>query len=117
MSRYTFPLAFQVEPYGWYLYFFTEKEKLIRFVRRKEGDNIRRVVKDAGGVAHFGEKNLVYVGVFNGCAGTLSHEATHVANRILHAAGVEVTHDNDEAQAYLVGHIVRECFPHIKEKT
>lgn len=37
--------------------------------------------------------------------GLLAHEVQHVANNILFAAGVDACHENDEAQAYLVGYL------------
>lgn len=37
------------------------------------------------------------------CLDTISHEATHLANYVLSAVGVQTDQDNDEALAYLVG--------------
>jgi hypothetical protein len=53
----------------------------------------------------------IYIAVFNGEPGTLSHEAVHAANYMLDRAGVKISFENDEAQAYLVGHIVDQCTP------
>jgi hypothetical protein len=39
----------------------------------------------------------------------LAHEAVHTANYILDGAGHRITCDNDEAQAYLVGAIVKKA--------
>ena len=40
-------------------------------------------------------------------ASTITHESIHAANCILHGAGVGVTLENDEAQAYLAGWIAK----------
>lgn len=37
---------------------------------------------------------------------TLVHEIIHVAFAVLHRAGVPISYENDEAVAYLVGHIL-----------
>jgi hypothetical protein len=37
---------------------------------------------------------------------TITHECLHATNYILSSRGVEVTTENDEAQAYLLGYIV-----------
>jgi hypothetical protein len=40
---------------------------------------------------------------------TLAHECLHVANMILERANVKVDLDNDEAQAYLLGFLIKKC--------
>lgn len=40
---------------------------------------------------------------------TLTHECLHVANMILKAKGISVDLENDEAQAYLLGWLVKKC--------
>lgn len=40
---------------------------------------------------------------------TLAHECLHVTNMILERANVKVDLDNDEAQAYLLGWLMKKC--------
>jgi hypothetical protein len=43
------------------------------------------------------------------------HEALHITNWILNDRGVEVTANNDEAQCYLLGYIVKEIYDFLKK--
>lgn len=47
--------------------------------------------------------------------GDIAHEATHAACHILHSRGVEESYANDEALAYLIGHIADVCGVCIKK--
>jgi len=40
---------------------------------------------------------------------TLAHECLHITNMILHSKGVLPSFENDEAQAYLLGWIMKKC--------
>ena len=48
------------------------------------------------------------------CHMIVSHEACHLAHRIMNDAGLEHTLLNDEAEAYLQGYIVNEIYKVIK---
>lgn len=111
----TFDKKFTAQPYGWVVYFFTDTDKWARFTSRATGAAIDRqteIGEDADGLTMLGvEVQHIYIGVFNGEPGTLAHEAVHSANYMLDRAGVKMSFENDEAQAYLVGHIVDQCMP------
>jgi hypothetical protein len=75
------------------------------------------------GLERFGGKSLVIVGKrhttylvalkhWRGTAddhACLAHECLHTANNVLQDRGVHADWENDEAQAYLCGYLVREC--------
>lgn len=114
MAR-TFDKKFMAQPYGWNVYFFTDVDKWARFTSRLPGysfDKQMEAAADADGLTMLGTNvQSVYIAVFNGEPGVLAHEAVHAANYMLDRAGVKSNYENDEAQAYLVGHIVDQCMP------
>ncbi len=55
----------------------------------------------------------LFLGAFSG-VGDIAHEASHAACHILHSRGIEESYQNDEALAYLIGHIADKCARSIK---
>lgn len=115
MAARSFDKKFTAQPYGWTVYFFTDQARWSRFVSRLTGSkqSVRRAeADDADGLTLTPDgTQIVCIGVFNQEPGTLAHEATHAANYMLARASVRFDLENDEAQAYLIGHIVDECIP------
>ena len=115
MATRTFDKKFTAQPYGWSVYFFTDADKWAKFTSRKTGASLERQQEsseDADGLTMLGvDVQHIYIAVFNGEPGCLAHEAVHAANYMLDRAGVKMSYENDEAQAYLVGHIVDQCMP------
>lgn len=115
----SFIRAFRVQPYGWHLYLFDNAEKWARFVARKTKTTIAERRGDCEGAAGItycdGETRLIYVGVFDGEPGTLAHEMTHAAVRIISDAGMHIDASNDEPLAYQIGHLIDECIQKILE--
>jgi hypothetical protein len=115
MSARTFDKQFTAQPYGWKVYFFTDAAKWSRFTSRAAGvslDKQQETADEVDGLTMLGvDVQHVYIAVFNREPGTLAHEAVHAANYMLERAGVKMSYENDEAQAYLVGHIVDQCMP------
>lgn len=104
---------FRVEPYEWTVHFYTERTKWARATSRRKFGTFRELfakANDSTGICSIdASTNSAYVGVFNCGVGTLAHEMTHAAMHILGGAGVKVTPDNNEALAYLIGHMVEAC--------
>lgn len=115
MGARTFDKQFTAQPYGWKVYFFTDESKWARFTSRASGallDKQEETAAEADGLTMLGvDAQHIYLAVFNGEPGTLAHEAVHAANYMLDRAGVKMSYENDEAQAYLVGYIVDQCMP------
>jgi hypothetical protein len=114
MSARSFNKHFQLQPYEWSVYFFTDRAKWIRFAARRTGTTqaIRAQVvpPNVGGITLCRiEHQECILGVFDGEPGTLAHEAVHAATIVLHNAGVKMHASNDEPLAYVVGHIVDSC--------
>jgi hypothetical protein len=111
MQSLTFLRAFRIDPYGWHLYLFNDRAKWSKFVTRKMGGG--GFFKHAMGALGLTQRDVAnknfYVGIFDCDMGTLAHEMTHVATYVLHHAGVEISAENDEPLAYLIGHLVDEC--------
>lgn len=103
----------RVEPYDWSVYVFDDREKWLRFVLRRmigSAKSLREDVNDSRGITQINDwRAEAYVGVFDGAGHTLVHEAVHVAIEILGHVGVKVKPGDNEALAYLVEHIIREC--------
>lgn len=110
---------FRVEPYEWTVHFYTDRVKWARATSRRKFGPFRELLataNDSTGICSVdANANSAYVGVFNGMVGTLAHEMTHAAMRILGGAGVKISPDNNEALAYLIGHMVDECEPSLME--
>jgi len=64
-----------------------------------------------GRCVELGKKNLILIGWFNQCKGTLVHEIGHAAFFILETAGVKVSADDSEAYCYLLDYLCKELFP------
>lgn len=45
---------------------------------------------------------------------TVAHEVVHIVNSILKDKGIQLDYDNDEAQAYLTGWIIHQCYKYFK---
>lgn len=71
---------------------------------RKSGHDLVGIdyLKDTDGLTVEIDEALV-LGVFDGKLATLAHECVHLATRTLRIHGIPITHQNDEAIAYLVG--------------
>jgi len=72
-----------------------------------------KLEKNIGGISQVFEnvktKAPVYlIGWFNGDVATLAHECSHMAFNILAAVGIPVTHESNEAHAYLLAAIMRD---------
>lgn len=79
----------------------------------KIGIELRGDAKEFDGMCfRHNKKPFTYVIVLskNASPGTIAHEALHAANYCLQDAGVEVTTQNDEAQAYLLGWVVKQIY-------
>jgi hypothetical protein len=113
MSARSFDRKFSVQPYDWNVYFFTDRQAWARFTARRKFGTLKQRMEEAEssvGICSCDiERQQAYVGVFDGSAGTLAHEISHTALRILGSAGVRFTADNNEAVAYLIGHMVERC--------
>jgi len=116
--EYSYVRAFRVYPYSWHVYFFIDREKWARYASRRGYGALkeqRQDVEDSNGICTTDSKTSeCYVGVFNRQPGTLAHEMTHAATRILEGSGVKFTANNHEALAYLVGYLVDQCWPEIR---
>ena len=118
MTVGTFVRAMRIEPYGWHLYVFTDRAKLVRFVtRRTGGQKLMAYARDCDGMTiNNAEQKEFYTGVFDHSVSTLAHEMCHVSVWLLANAGVTIDQENDEPLAYLVGYLVRECQSAIEDK-
>lgn len=115
---------FRANPFGWEVYFFTDRDGFTKFTARAGGESESSLASDAKDSLGYttilvtsGKNNTnktrVCLAVFDGLHSTLAHEAVHAANFILDRASVKTTYDNDEMLAYLVGFIVDQCAPHL----
>ena len=107
----TYVRKFDIDPYRWELYLFSDRAKWAKFVTRRMGAGGRyKEAMDSGGITLTDRENSAfYVGIFDGSQGTLAHEITHVAMGVLSTAGVVVDVENQEPLAYLIGHLVDLC--------
>ena len=98
----------KVEPYGFHIVLcrtrkMAEKVMVEMFGDKKSGEYLKTV----HGLTVFGPDHglMMYA---TPRAATVAHEALHAANYMLKHAGVKISAENDEAQAYLVGWLVGE---------
>jgi len=104
----------RVQPYGWHLYLFDDREKWAKFVARKTHASLANKRRDCAdgttGITHVDyDAKILYIGVFDGEIGTLAHEMTHAGVFVLDHAGIEAGASDGETLAYLIGHLMDEC--------
>lgn len=103
----------RIETYDWTIYVFDNKEKWLRFVLRRmigSAKVLRKELDECRGITIMNSQCAeAYIGVFDGAGHTLVHESIHAAMGVLGNVGVKVKPADNEALAYLVEHIVKEC--------
>ena len=109
---------FRVDPYGWRVYVYSDREKWARATARaKFGTlkNRREESADCAGISSIDPNTQrAYMGVFRLPFDTVAHEASHVSTAILRNAGTRIVEATDETLAYLTGFIAGKCHEAIK---
>lgn len=82
---------------------FTEQDNVLGFSQHRMGSTL--VVINVGKHKRIFKKNFEVELI-----ATIAHEAVHACNTMFNAIGAKLDSDNDEPQAYLVDHIVKEIY-------
>jgi len=82
---------------------FTEEDASLGFSQQREGSTL--IVINVGKHKKIFKKNFEIEVI-----ATIAHEAVHACNTMFNAIGAKLDNDNDEPQAYLVDHIVKEIY-------
>lgn len=95
---------FSIPLYGFRFFMSNDLAEVTEYLKAHGGD-LDSVKKSYGTTPCWddasGERHRL-MAVFDGKAGTIAHEAVHMAWETLSQAGINVDGDNNEAQAYLV---------------
>lgn len=102
----------RIDPFGWVLALFTDREQMIRFLTEYKHDFKPADLRDEGTRGYCAMvriEAMVVIGIFCGDLSCLVHELTHGITGMLDECGVPLSYANSEVLAYHMTHSFARC--------